>query len=134
MKKYSSRQIRKKIVREDTGIVCATRTNFWRRGKRLGPPDYPQCGFSANAVAILNYFNIEFKSYNVLENDELRQGIKQFSDWPTIPQIYIKQEFIGGFDILKDMAESGDFEQFLKENQINFAAQSLQMLLELRLC
>lgn len=85
-----------------------------------GTPDFPQCGFSANAVAILNYFNVEFKSYNVLENDELRQGIKQFSDWPTIPQIYIKQEFIGGFDILKDMAESGDFEQFLKENQINF--------------
>ena len=85
-----------------------------------GTPDFPQCGFSANAVAILNYFNIEFKSYNVLENDELRQGIKQFSDWPTIPQIYINQEFIGGFDILKDMAESGDFEQFLKENQINF--------------
>ena len=85
-----------------------------------GTPDFPQCGFSANAVAILNYFNVEFKSYNVLENDELRQGIKQFSDWPTIPQIYINQEFIGGFDILKDMAESGDFEQVLKEKKISF--------------
>ena len=85
-----------------------------------GTPDFPQCGFSANAVAILNYFNVEFKSYNVLENDELRQGIKQFSDWPTIPQIYINQEFIGGFDILKDMAESGDFEQVLREKKISF--------------
>ena len=85
-----------------------------------GTPDFPQCGFSANAVAILNYFNVEFKTYNVLENDELRQGIKQFSDWPTIPQIYINQEFIGGFDILKDMAESGDFEQVLKEKKISF--------------
>ena len=89
-----------------------------------GTPDFPQCGFSANAVAILNYFNVEFKSYNVLENDELRQGIKQFSDWPTIPQIYINKEFIGGFDILKDMAESGDFEQFLKEKKISFKIQN----------
>ena len=89
-----------------------------------GTPDFPQCGFSANAVAILNYFNVEFKSYNVLENDELRQGIKNFSDWPTIPKIYINQEFIGGFDILKDMAESGDFEQILKEKKINFKIQN----------
>ena len=89
-----------------------------------GTPDFPQCGFSANAVAILNYFNVNFKSYNVLENDELRQGIKQFSDWPTIPQIYINQEFIGGFDILKDMAESGDFEEILKEKKINFKVQN----------
>ena len=89
-----------------------------------GTPDFPQCGFSANAVAILNYFNVEFKSYNVLENDELRQGIKNFSDWPTIPQIYINQEFIGGFDILKDMAESGDFEQILKEKKISFKIQT----------
>ena len=89
-----------------------------------GTPDFPQCGFSANAVAILNYFNVEFKSYNVLENEELRQGIKQFSDWPTIPQIFINQEFIGGFDILKDMAESGDFEKVLKEKKISFKIQN----------
>ena len=89
-----------------------------------GTPDFPQCGFSANAVAILNYFDVKFKSYNVLENDELRQGIKEFSDWPSIPQIYINQEFIGGFDILKDMAESGDFEQVLKEKKISFKIQN----------
>ncbi len=85
-----------------------------------GTPDFPQCGFSANTVAILNFFNVDFKSYNVLENDELRQGIKKFSDWPTIPQIYINKEFIGGFDILKDLAESGDFVEILKEKKINF--------------
>ena len=89
-----------------------------------GTPDFPQCGFSANAVAILNYFNVDFKSYNVLENDELRQGIKVFSDWPTIPQIYINQEFIGGFDILKDMAENGEFEEFLKKKKIDFKIQN----------
>ena len=89
-----------------------------------GTPDFPQCGFSANTVAILNFFNVDFKSYNVLENDELRQGIKKFSDWPTIPQIYINKEFIGGFDILKDLAESGDFVEILKEKKINFKIES----------
>ena len=63
-----------------------------------GDPDFPQCGFSAQVVGILNYFNINYKSYNVLEDSELRQNIKDFSSWPTIPQIYIKGEFIGGCD------------------------------------
>lgn len=89
-----------------------------------GTPDFPQCGFSANAVAILNFFNVEFKSYNVLEDDELRQGIKSFSDWPTIPQVFINKEFIGGFDILKDMAESGDFIEILKEKKINYKVET----------
>ena len=85
-----------------------------------GDSDFPQCGFSANAVGILNYFGINFKSYNVLEDDSLRQGIKEFSSWPTIPQIYIKKEFIGGCDILKEMLENGEIEDFLKEKNINF--------------
>ena len=89
-----------------------------------GTPEFPQCGFSANAVAILNFFNVEFKSYNVLEDDELRQGIKSFSDWPTIPQVFINKEFIGGFDILKDMAESGDFIEILKEKKINYKVET----------
>ena len=66
-----------------------------------GSPDFPQCGFSANVVGILNYFNLKFESFNVLEDNELREGIKKFSNWPTVPQIYIKQEFIGGCDILR---------------------------------
>lgn len=83
-----------------------------------GTPDFPQCGFSANTVAILNYFNVDFKSFNVLEDQELRQGVKTFSDWPTIPQIYLKEEFIGGFDILKEMAETGDLVKLLDKKSI----------------
>jgi len=86
-----------------------------------GDPDFPQCGFSANVVGILNYFNIEFKSFNVLQDDELRQGIKEFSNWPTVPQIYIKKEFIGGSDILKEIAESGEIEDILKEKNIKYS-------------
>tara|TARA_B100001029_G_scaffold178495_1_gene185400 strand:- start:5852 stop:6193 length:342 start_codon:yes stop_codon:yes gene_type:complete len=85
-----------------------------------GTPNFPQCGFSANVVGILNYFEIEYKSYNVLEDNELREGIKSFSDWPTIPQIYIKKEFIGGVDILKDMLENGEIETLLNEKSIKF--------------
>ncbi len=85
-----------------------------------GTPDFPQCGFSANIVGILNHFGINYKSYNVLEDLELREGIKVFSDWPTIPQIYIKREFIGGFDILRDMLESGEIEDLFKKKNIKF--------------
>ncbi len=86
-----------------------------------GTPDFPQCGFSANVVGILNYFGIKYQSYNVLDDLELREGIKIFSDWPTIPQIYIKKEFIGGFDILKEMFENGEIEDFLKKNKIEYS-------------
>lgn len=85
-----------------------------------GTPDFPQCGFSANVVGILNYLGVKFQSYNVLEDLELREGIKSFSDWPTIPQIYIKKEFIGGFDILKDLAENGEIEEILSKKGIKF--------------
>ena len=82
-----------------------------------GTPDFPQCGFSANVIGILNYFGVKFTSFNVLEDNELREGIKEFSDWPTILQIYIKKEFIGGCDILREMAESGEIiELFKKKN------------------
>ena len=85
-----------------------------------GDSDFPQCGFSANVVGILNYFNISFKSFNVLEDDKLRQGIKDFSNWPTVPQVYIKKEFIGGSDILREIAESGEIEDILKEKKIKY--------------
>ena len=80
-----------------------------------GTPDFPQCGFSANVIGILNYFGVKFTSFNVLEDNELREGIKEFSDWPTIPQIYIKKEFIGGCDILREMAESGEIIELFKK-------------------
>ena len=85
-----------------------------------GTPNFPQCGFSANVVGILNHFGLTYQSYNVLEDLELREGIKSYSDWPTIPQIYIKKEFIGGFDILKDMLENGEIEDLLNRKEIKF--------------
>ena len=73
-----------------------------------GTPVFPMCGFSAAVVEILTNLNIEFNSVNVLDSDEMREGIKTFSNWPTIPQLYIKKEFIGGCDIVKEMHESGE--------------------------
>ena len=89
-----------------------------------GTPDFPQCGFSANVVGILNHLGIDFKSYNVLEDMELREGIKIYSEWPTIPQIYIKKEFIGGFDILKELLENGEIREFLNKKDIKFSLNS----------
>ena len=78
-----------------------------------GTPDMPQCGFSAMVVGVLNKFDVEFQGVNVLQSDELRQGIKDFSDWPTIPQLYVKGEFIGGADIVKEMVEDGSIVETL---------------------
>ena len=85
-----------------------------------GTPDFPQCGFSAQVVDILNYLGVKFSSFNVLEDNDLREGVKEFSDWPTIPQIYINKEFIGGCDILREMLENNEIEIFLKDNNINY--------------
>ena len=73
-----------------------------------GTPAFPMCGFSAATVQILNNLDIKFKSINVLDSDEMRQGIKEFSNWPTIPQLYVKEEFIGGCDIVKEMFENNE--------------------------
>jgi monothiol glutaredoxin len=78
-----------------------------------GTPDAPQCGFSAMVVGVLNKFDVEFQGVNVLQSNELRQGIKDFSDWPTIPQLYVKGEFIGGADIVKEMVEDGSIVETL---------------------
>ena len=83
-----------------------------------GTPDAPQCGFSMAVANILKHLNINFKGVNVLEEENLRQGIKEFSDWPTIPQLYIKKEFIGGCDIVKEMFEKGELKKLLEEKKI----------------
>ena len=83
-----------------------------------GTPDVPQCGFSLAVANILKHLNVKFKGINVLENDEMRQGIKQYSDWPTIPQLYIKGEFIGGCDIVKEMFEKGELKELLKNKSL----------------
>ena len=80
-----------------------------------GTPDSPQCGFSMAVSNILKHLNINFKGVNVLEDENLRQGIKNFSDWPTIPQLYIKGEFIGGCDIVKEMIENGELKKILEQ-------------------
>tara|TARA_B100000427_G_C15036460_1_gene389190 strand:+ start:85 stop:417 length:333 start_codon:yes stop_codon:yes gene_type:complete len=83
-----------------------------------GTPDVPQCGFSLAVSNLLKHLDVKFKGIDVLESTELRQGIKEFSDWPTIPQLYIKEEFVGGCDIVKEMFESGELQKKLKEKNI----------------
>ena len=85
-----------------------------------GTPDAPQCGFSMAISNMLKILEVNFKGINVLENENLRQGIKKFSDWPTIPQLYIKKEFVGGCDIVKEMYENGDLIKLLENKGINF--------------
>ena len=84
-----------------------------------GTPDAPQCGFSMAVSNMLKILNVNFKGINVLENENLRQGIKEFSDWPTIPQLYIKKEFVGGSDIVKEMYENGELIKLLESKNIN---------------
>ena len=85
-----------------------------------GTPDSPQCGFSMAVSNALKHLNVNFKGINVLEDENLRQGIKDFSDWPTIPQLYIKGEFIGGCDIVKELFDNGELQKKLKEKSITF--------------
>ena len=97
----------KKLI--DTNEVCL----FMK-----GVPDAPQCGFSMTVSNILKHLNVNFKGVNVLDDQNLRQGIKEYSDWPTIPQLYIKGEFIGGCDIVKEMFESGELKSLLENKKL----------------
>jgi len=97
----------KKLI--DTNDVCL----FMK-----GVPDAPQCGFSMTVSNILKHLNVNFKGVNVLDDQNLRQGIKEYSDWPTIPQLYIKGEFIGGCDIVKEMFESGELKSLLENKKL----------------
>ena len=83
-----------------------------------GTPDAPQCGFSMAVSNMLKILKVKYKGINVLENEQIRQGIKEFSDWPTIPQLYVKKEFIGGCDIIKEMYEKGEHQTLLKEKKL----------------
>tara|TARA_B100000029_G_C17228638_1_gene834501 strand:- start:249 stop:581 length:333 start_codon:yes stop_codon:yes gene_type:complete len=85
-----------------------------------GTPDVPQCGFSMAVSNILKILEIKFKGINVLDDNNLREGIKKFSDWPTIPQLYLKGEFVGGCDIIKEMYENGQLKEILKKKNISF--------------
>ena len=87
-----------------------------------GTPTFPQCGFSGQIVQILDYIGVQYSGVNVLESDELRQGIKAYSDWPTIPQLYVKGEFIGGADIVREMFQAGELQTFLADKGVAAAA------------
>ena len=83
-----------------------------------GTPESPQCGFSMTVSNVLKHLNVKFKGVNVLEDENMRQGIKDFSDWPTIPQLYVKKEFVGGCDIVKEMYENGELKTLLNNKGI----------------
>lgn len=83
-----------------------------------GTPDFPQCGFSGQVVQILNYLGADYKGINVLEDDDLRQGIKDYTNWPTVPQLYVKGEFVGGCDIIREMFQQGELKSHLSDNGV----------------
>ena len=85
-----------------------------------GTKEMPQCGFSSKVAGVLNYMGVEFSDVNVLADDAIRQGIKDFSDWPTVPQLYVKGEFVGGCDIITEMTLSGELDTLLAENGVTF--------------
>ena len=87
-----------------------------------GSPLFPQCGFSSRAIAILEHVGVEFESVDVLQDQEVRQGIKQYSDWPTIPQLYVKGEFVGGSDIMMEMYESGELKSLMADKGVEMSA------------
>ncbi|MEP3636963.1 MAG: Grx4 family monothiol glutaredoxin [Paracoccaceae bacterium] len=85
-----------------------------------GTKTMPQCGFSSRVAGVLNYMNVDFADVNVLADETLRQGIKDFSDWPTVPQLYVKGEFVGGCDIITEMTLSGELDQLFEENGVSY--------------
>ena len=89
-----------------------------------GTPEVPQCGFSLAVANVLKHLGVNFKGINVLDDAEIREGIKEYSDWPTIPQLYFKEEFVGGCDIVKEMFENGDLQKKLQEKKILFKGKS----------
>ena len=89
-----------------------------------GTPQFPMCGFSGQVVQILDHLGVSYKGLNVLENDDLRQGIKSYSNWPTIPQLYVKGEFVGGCDIIREMFQAGELHALLKDKGLAVKAQA----------
>ena len=99
-------------------IVSSNDVVLFMKGSAL----FPQCGFSSRAVAILDHLNVPFETVDVLQDPEIRQGIKAYSDWPTIPQLYVKGEFVGGSDIMMEMFEAGELQQLMDQHQVEKSA------------
>ena len=89
-----------------------------------GTPVFPQCGFSAAVIQVLSHLQVKFNSVNVLEDMDIREGIKHYSDWPTIPQLYVKGEFVGGCDIIREMFETGELSTFFSEKGIELSSEA----------
>ena len=95
-----------------------------------GTKSMPQCGFSSRVAGVLNFMGVEYQDVNVLENEDIRQGIKDFSDWPTIPQLYVKGEFVGGCDIITEMTLSGEIDQLFETNGVAFDKEKADQIRE----
>ncbi len=95
-----------------------------------GNKTFPQCGFSSRVASILNYMDIEFQDVNILESDEMRQGIKDFTNWPTTPQLYVKGEFVGGCDIVTEMTMSGELDTMLAEKGVSYNEEAARKIRE----
>ncbi|MDC0135285.1 Grx4 family monothiol glutaredoxin [Sulfitobacter sp.] len=95
-----------------------------------GTKEMPQCGFSSKVAGVLNYMGVEFADVNVLADEDIRQGIKDYSDWPTIPQLYIKGEFVGGCDIITEMTLSGELDTYLADNGVTFDKEAADKIRE----
>ena len=95
-----------------------------------GTKTMPQCGFSSRVAGVLNYMGVDYEDVNVLDDDDIRQGIKDYSDWPTIPQLYVKGEFVGGCDIITEMTLSGEFDQMLVDKGVAFDAGAAEKIRE----
>jgi len=95
-----------------------------------GTKTMPQCGFSSRVAGVLNFMNLEFRDVNVLEDNDIRQGVKDYSDWPTIPQLYVKGEFVGGGDIITEMTLSGELDQLFARNGVAFDKDAAEKIRE----
>jgi len=95
-----------------------------------GTKEMPQCGFSSRVAGVLNFMGVEFKDVNVLADEAIRQGIKDYSDWPTIPQLYVKGEFVGGSDIITEMTLSGELDQLFDDNGIEYSKEAAEKIRE----
>ncbi|MBV7379275.1 Grx4 family monothiol glutaredoxin [Maritimibacter dapengensis] len=95
-----------------------------------GTKDMPQCGFSSRVAGVLNFMGVDFQDVNVLADEEIRQGIKEYSDWPTIPQLYVKGEFVGGCDIITEMTLSGELDQLFEDKGITYSKEAADKIRE----
>ena len=95
-----------------------------------GTKEMPQCGFSSRVAGVLNYIGVEYQDVNVLADENVRQGIKDYSDWPTVPQLYVKGEFVGGCDIVTEMALSGELDTLFRHNGVDFSEEAAEKIRE----